>query len=66
MNPSAFWGDSIEKAKLGDRDKLECLNRLHTTQLAVEEFCEPLADFDKTLEHEKSHSKEWGGRTVGD
>lgn len=59
-------GDSIEKAKLGDRDKLECLNRLHTTQLAVEEFCEPLADFDKTLEHEKSHSKEWGGRTVGD
>ena len=59
-------GDSIEKAKLGDRDKMECLNRLHQTQLAVERNCSPLADFEKTLEHEKAHSKEWGGRTVSD
>mgnify|MGYP003310811917 CR=1 FL=1 len=57
-------GTAIEKAKIGDREKLECLNRLHATQLAMEANCEPLADFDKTIEHEKSHSKEWGGRTV--
>lgn len=57
-------GDSIAKAKIGDRDKYECLNRLHATQLAVEKNCEPLADFDKTIAHEKAHSKEWGGRTV--
>lgn len=59
-------GDSIEKAKLGNRDKMECLNRLHKTQLAVERNCSPLADFEKTIAHEKAHSKEWGGRTVGD
>ncbi len=57
-------GDSIAKAKIGDRDKYECLNRLHATQLAVEKNCEPLADFDKTIAHEKAHSEEWGGRTV--
>ncbi|MCQ2109812.1 MAG: DUF763 domain-containing protein [Fibrobacter sp.] len=57
-------GDSIEKAKIGDREKMDCLNRLHATQLAVERNCEPLADFDKTIEHENAHSKEWGGKTV--
>lgn len=57
-------GTAIEKAKIGDREKMDCLNRLHATQLAMEANCEPLADFDKTIEHEKSHSKEWGGRTV--
>ena len=55
---------AIEHAKIGDREKMDCLNRLHATQLAIEKDCEPLADFDKTLEHEKSHSQEWGGRTV--
>ncbi len=57
-------GTAIEKAKIGDREKMECLNRLHATQLAMEANCEPLADFDKTIEHEKAHSKEWGGKTV--
>ena len=55
---------AIEHAKIGDREKMDCLNRLHATQLAIEKDCEPLADFDKTIEHEKSHSQEWGGRTV--
>lgn len=57
-------GDSIQKAKIGDRDKMECLNRLHSTQLHIEQNCSPLADFDKTIEHEKAHSEEWGGKTV--
>ncbi len=55
---------AIEHAKIGDREKMDCLNRLHATQLAIEKDCEPLADFDKTIEHEKAHSQEWGGRTV--
>jgi len=55
---------AIEHAKIGDREKMDCLNRLHATQLAVEKNCEPLADFDKTIAYEKSHSKEWDGRTV--
>ncbi len=55
---------AIEHAKIGDREKMDCLNRLHATQLAIEKDCEPLADFDKTIEHEKTNSQEWGGRTV--
>ena len=57
--------DAVERARLGVRDKIECLNRLHGVQLAVERNCEPLADFERTLEHERSRSAEWGGRVVG-
>lgn len=59
-------GDAIEKSKLGYNDKSDCLRRLSKTALQIEENCNPLADFDKTTEREKAHSKEWGGRTVGD
>ena len=59
-------GDAIEKSKLGYTDKSECIKRLHKVALQIEENCDPLADFDKTIEHEKSRSKEWGGRTVCD
>ncbi len=57
-------GDAIEKSKLGYKDKSDCIKRLHTTALQIEENCSPLADFDATLAHENQHSKEWGGRTV--
>ncbi len=56
-------GDSIERSKLGYNDKSECLKRLSETALMVEQNCEPEADFEKTLEHERAHSHEWGGRT---
>lgn len=59
-------GDAIEKSKLGYNDKSDCLRRLSKTALQIEENCNPLADFDKTIERERAHSKEWGGRTVGD
>lgn len=58
--------DSIEKSKLGFTDKSDCLRRLHQTALNIEKNCAPEANFGATLEHEKSHSKEWGGRTVMD
>ncbi|MBR4247251.1 MAG: DUF763 domain-containing protein [Treponema sp.] len=57
-------GDSIEKSKLGYKDKSECLKRLHKTALQIEKNCSPQADFDKTIAREKEHSIEWGGRTV--
>ncbi len=57
--------DALQKAKLGLSDKMCCLSRLHQVQLAVEQNCSPLADFEKTLEHERRHSAEWGGRVVG-
>ncbi len=56
-------GDSIEKSKLGYKEKSECLRRLHKTALQIEANCEPLADFDATIAREKEHSHEWGGRT---
>ncbi len=59
-------GESIEKSKLGYKDKSDCLRRLHATALAIEEHCSPEADFNATIARERAHSKEWGGRTVGD
>ena len=59
-------GDAIEKSKLGYNDKSECLRRLSTTAQEIEQYCDPLADFDATIAHENEHSKEWGGRTCKD
>lgn len=57
--------DAIQKSKLGISDKMRSLSRLHQVRLEVERSCSPLADFEKTLEHERRHSAEWGGRVVG-
>ncbi|WP_191014566.1 DUF763 domain-containing protein [Treponema zioleckii] len=56
-------GESIEKSKLGYNDKSECLKRLNKTALQIEQNCDPLADFDATLAHERQNSHNWGGRT---
>lgn len=59
-------GDAIEKSKLGYTDKSECLRRLSITARQIEENCEPAADFDAVIAHERAHSSEWGGRTCFD
>lgn len=59
-------GESIEESKMGYSEKSECLYRLEKTARYVEENCEPEADFDALLAHEREHSKEWGGRTCHD
>ena len=56
--------ESIEKSKLGYKDKSECIKRLHTTALNIEKKCSPEVDFDAAIEFERSHSKEWKGKTV--
>ncbi|MCR4579273.1 MAG: DUF763 domain-containing protein [Treponema sp.] len=56
--------DSIEKSKLGYKDKSECIRRLHTAALNVERNCAPEVDFDAAIEFERQHSKEWDGKTV--
>lgn len=56
--------ESIARSKLGYKDKSECIKRLHKTALEIERNCSPEADFEKTTQHEKKHSKEWGGKTV--
>ena len=58
-------GDAVEKSRMGYKDKSDCLRRLHQTALEIEANCSPEADFEKTIEYEKAHSREWGGRMVG-
>jgi len=56
--------DSIEKSKLGYKDKSDCIRRLHAAALNVERNCAPEVDFDAAIQFEKEHSKEWDGKTV--
>lgn len=56
--------ESIERSKMGYKDKSLAIKRLHATALEIEKYCDPIADFDKTVEHDREHSAEWEGRTV--
>ena len=56
--------DSIEKSRLGYKDKSDCIRRLHAAALNVERNCAPEVDFDAAIRYEKEHSKEWDGKTV--
>ena len=56
--------DSIEKSKLGYKDKSDCIRRLHQTALNIEQNCAPQVDFDAAIKFEREHSKEWDGKTV--
>lgn len=57
--------ESIERSKLGYKDKSDCIRRLHTTALQIEQHCQPMANFEKTLERERGLSPEWDGRVEG-
>jgi hypothetical protein len=57
---------ALDKAKVGDREKLDGFARLEKFVRAVEERLEPQADFDAAIRHERQRSHEWGGRTVFD
>ncbi len=56
--------DSIEKSKLGYKDKSDCIRRLHSAALNVERNCSPEVDFDAAIKFEREHSQEWDGKTV--
>ena len=56
--------DSIEKSKLGNKDKSECIERLYKTSVHIEKNCAPQVDFDKAIAFERQHSQEWDGKTV--
>jgi uncharacterized protein len=55
---------SLEKAKLGDKDKSEGLARLHRFVVRVEQTLEPEADFEGLIAHEHRISPSLGGRSV--
>ena len=56
--------DSIEKSKLGYREKSDCIRRLHQTALNIEKHCAPQVDFDAAIAYEREHSPSWDGKTV--
>jgi uncharacterized protein len=58
--------NSLDRAKLGDREKLESFARLDRFTRAVEENCHPEGDFAAIVAHEQAISPQLGGRTVFD
>jgi hypothetical protein len=55
---------AIQKAKLGDKERVEGLSRLHRFVLTVERTLEPEADFEGLIAHENSISSALGGHSV--
>lgn len=55
---------SLEKAKLGDKERSEGLARLHRFVMKVERELEPRANFEALIEHEHRISPQHGGRSV--
>jgi len=55
---------SLDAAKVGDQDKLGGFERLDRFVRAVEKQCEPQADFDTAIAHERRISPTLDGRTV--
>ena len=58
--------NSLDAAKVGDKEKLEGFRRLEKFTRTIEERYEPRADFDAVIAHEKSISRELDGRSVFD
>jgi uncharacterized protein len=60
--------NSVEKAKIGQTDKQEALKKLtHLAQKAEQDFIpneDKEASFNKIIEHERTNSWQYGGRTV--
>ena len=61
-----FLRTSLDRAKVGDTEKLDGFKRLDRFVRAVETRLEPEADFGAALAHERRISRSLGGRTVFD
>jgi uncharacterized protein len=62
----AILRQALDRAKLGDPDKLEGFARLERFTRALEEQCQPEADFAAIVAHEHAISPQLGGRSVFD
>jgi hypothetical protein len=62
----SFLRSALERAKVGDSDKLDGLQRLDRFVGSVERRIEPAADFAATIKHEEAISQSLGGRSVFD
>lgn len=55
---------ALEKAKLGDMDRLKGFKRLHEFTRMIEEKFDPRADLEETIKKEFTESPSHGGRSV--
>jgi uncharacterized protein len=55
---------AVDKAHIGRSDKLAGLQALGRMTRLIEQRCDPFADVDKVIRHEREHSHEYGGMTV--
>jgi hypothetical protein len=62
----AVLRNGLDRARLGDTDKVEGFKRLDRFVRAVEDHCEPVADFPAILAHEHAISASLDGRSVFD
>jgi hypothetical protein len=61
-----FLRSSLDKAKVGDKDKLNGFQRLEKFVSAVERHFEPRADFNKLIGYENEISPSLDGRSIFD
>ena len=59
-----FLRTSLDAARMGDKDKLDGMRRLEQFVRAVEERCEPEAQFEAAVQHEQEISASLNGRSV--
>ena len=57
---------ALDRAKLGDKDRIEGIRRLEQFVRAVEKDAQPVANFDSVIAHEHAISSSLGGRSVFD
>jgi len=62
----AVLRQSLDRAKVGQTDKLDGMKRLDRFVRAVEHRYEPVADVNAAIQHEREVSPRLGGRTVFD
>ncbi len=62
----AVLRNALDRAKLGDTDKIDGFRRLNRFVEAVEGRCSPQADFKAAVARERAMSPSLGGRTVLD
>ena len=61
-----FLRNGLDRAKVGDKEKLDGFRRLNRFLENIEIEYEPIADFNAAVAHERAISPSIGGRTVQD
>jgi hypothetical protein len=58
--------EAVNRARIGNSDKVRGLKTLSRMALLVEKKCDPFADVSRVIAHERKNAPLYGGRTVFD